>query len=113
LEVHPTATQQSRRPMNSINLLSTTASKMPTPPAKGDDNPALRKAFNQFVGETFYGQMLQAMRKSQGKPAYFHGGQAEEIFTQQLDQILTKNLSEASADKLSGPMYELFTQQRK
>lgn len=99
--------------MNSINLLSATSTKLPTHPTKGDDNPALRKAFNQFVGETFYGQMLQAMRKSQGKPAYCHGGQAEEIFTQQLDQILTKKLSEASADKLSGPMYELFTQQRK
>jgi len=99
--------------MNSINLFSANAAKLPTPPAKAADNPALRKAFNQFVGETFYGQMLQAMRKNQGKPAYFHGGQAEEIFTQQLDQILTKKLSESSADKLSGPMYELFTQQRK
>jgi len=99
--------------MNNINLLSAAATKPTTPPPKAADNPALRKAFNQFVGETFYGQMLQAMRKSQGKPAYFHGGQAEEIFTQQLDQILTQKLSEASADKLSGPMYELFTQPRK
>ena len=105
--------------MNSINLLSTAA--MPpvaatptlTPPAKAADNPALRKAFDQFVGETFYGEMLKAMRKSQAAPAYFNGGQAEEIFTQQLDQVLTKKLSEASADKLSGLMYELFTQPRK
>jgi peptidoglycan hydrolase FlgJ len=99
--------------MNSINLLSAAGTKPATPPAKAADNPALRKAFDQFVGQTFYGQMLQAMRKSQDKPAYFHGGQAEEIFTQQFDQILTKKLSEASADKLSGPMYELFTQPRK
>ena len=86
---------------------------MPTPPsAKAGDNPALHKAFNQFVGEP-YGQMLKTMRKSQGKPAYFHGGQAEEIFTQQLDQALTKKLAETSADKLSEPMYKLFTQPRK
>jgi Rod binding domain-containing protein len=83
------------------------------PSAKDPDNPALRKAFNQFVGETFYGQMLQAMRKSQSKPAYFNGGRAEEVFTQQLDQVLTKKLAETSSDKLSGPMYELFTQARK
>ncbi len=77
------------------------------------ENPALRKAFDQFVGETFYGQMLQAMRKSQSKPAYFNGGRAEEVFSQQLDQALTKKLAETNANKLSGPMYQLFTQQRK
>ena len=73
----------------------------------------MRKAFDQFVGETFYGQMLHAMRKSQGKPAYFNGGRAEEVFTQQLDQALTMKLSQTSAGKLSGPMYQLFTQSRK
>jgi Rod binding domain-containing protein len=99
--------------MNSINLQSIAAAK-PTPPsANAPENPALRKAFDQFVGQTFYGQMLQAMRKSQSKPAYMYGGQAEEIFTQQLDQMLTKKLSETSAAKLSGPMYQLFTQSRK
>ena len=65
------------------------------------------------MGETFFGQMLKSMRKTVGKPAYFHGGRAEEIFTQQLDQVLAEKLSEASADKLSGPMYELFTLGRK
>jgi Rod binding domain-containing protein len=76
-------------------------------------NPELRKAFDSFVGETFFGQLLQSMRKTVGKPAYFNGGRAEEIFQQQLDQTLAKNLSEASADKFSGPMFELFTLQRK
>jgi Rod binding domain-containing protein len=106
--------------MNSINLQSlaaanpTTLAKMPTAPsANAADNPALRKAFDQFVGQTFYGQMLQSMRKSQSKSAYFNGGRAEEVFTQQLDTALTKKLSETSASKLSGPMYNLFTQQRK
>ena len=102
--------------MNNINLLSAAtcrdASRRPLR-AKTAENPALRKAFDQFVGETFYGQMLHAMRKSQSKPAYFNGGRAEEVFTQQLDQALTKKLAETSAGKLSGPMYELFTQQRK
>ena len=84
-----------------------------SPAAKPADNPALRKAFDEFVGETFYGQMLKAMRKSQGKVAYFGGGQAEEIFTQQLDQALTKKMTAAGADKLSAPLYNLFTQARK
>ncbi len=73
----------------------------------------LRKAFDQFVGETLFGQMLHSMRKTVGKPAYFHGGRAEEVFTQQLDQVLTQKLTAASGDKLSKPMYELFTLQRR
>ena len=98
--------------MNTINLLSS-ATKPSAPAGKTAENPALRKAFDQFVGETFYGQMLQAMRKSQTKTPYFNGGRAEEVFTQQLDEVITKKLAESSASKLSGPMYELFTQQRK
>jgi Rod binding domain-containing protein len=81
----------------------------PTPP----EDPRLRKAFDQFVGETLFGQMLQSMRKTVGKPAYFHGGRAEEVFTQQLDQVLAQKLSESSADQLSGPMYELMTAPRR
>ena len=32
--------------------------------------------------------MLKAMRSTVDKPAYFHGGQAEEVFRSQLDQHL-------------------------
>jgi peptidoglycan hydrolase FlgJ len=76
-------------------------------------NPQLRKAFDNFVGETFFGQLMRSMRKTVGKPAYFNGGRAEEIFQQQLDQTLAGKVSESSADKFSGPMFELFTLQRK
>jgi hypothetical protein len=48
------------------------------------------------------------MRSTQQEPAYFHGGQAEKIFQGQLDQILTEELSNASADKFAKPMYDLF-----
>jgi len=73
----------------------------------------LRSAFDSFVGEVFFGQLLKAMRNTVGKPAYFHGGRAEEIFQQQLDQVLAQKLSQASAEKFSGPMFELFTLGRK
>ena len=72
----------------------------------------LRAAFDSFVGEVFFGQMLKAMRKAVGKPAYFHGGRTEEIFTQQLDQVLAEKLSDSSARSLSGPMFELFSMRR-
>ncbi len=68
-----------------------------------------REKFHSVMGEMIFGQILKAMRKTVGKPAYFHGGQAEEIFTQQLDQVLSEKISEASADKFLEPMYELWT----
>ena len=79
--------------------------------AKTEDGP-LREAFDAFIGQTFYGQMLKAMRTSLGKPAYFHGGRGEEIFQGQLDQILTEEMSEAGAEQLTGPMFELFNLHR-
>jgi hypothetical protein len=81
------------------------------PPEQADDKP-LREAFDSFVGETFYAQMLSGMRKSQGKPAYFHGGRAEEIFQGQLDQVLAEQMSTASAETFTGPMFELFSLNR-
>ena len=78
-----------------------------------DQSPELRKAFDSFVGQTFFGQMLQSMRKSVGKTAYFNGGRAEEIFQQQLDSVMAEKMSSASADQFSGPMFELFNLQRK
>jgi hypothetical protein len=66
----------------------------------------LRETFTQFVGEMFYGQMFKAMRQTVGKPAYFHGGRAEDAFQGQLDQTMTEQLTKASASKFAEPMFE-------
>ena len=71
-----------------------------------------REAFSDFVGQTFFTQLLTEMRKTVDKPAYFHGGQAEEIFQGQMDQLLAERLSEATADSFAGPMFELFMLRR-
>ncbi len=89
--------------------ISTTAK--PPSPSAGDaagDDAEVREKFNEFVGQAFFGQMLKAMRKTVGKPAYFHGGRAEEIFQEQLDQVIGEKLSEATGDTFSRPMFELF-----
>lgn len=82
-------------------------------PAAGSREPKTREVFQDFVGQTFYGQMLKALRKSTGKAAYFNGGRGEEVFRQQLDQVLAEKLSAASAEQFSGPMYELFSLNRR
>jgi hypothetical protein len=77
------------------------------------DDSELREAFHSFVGQTLFGQMLQAMRKTVDKPAYFHGGRTEEIFQQQLDQVLAEKIADASSERLSDPMYSLLLAKRR
>ena len=102
----------SNMPSASANVHTSLLSRVNRPkamPATDGMPPGeLREAFDQFVGETFYAQLLGSMRKTVGKPAYFHGGRAEEVFQGQLDQVLAEQMTKASADQFTGPMFELF-----
>lgn len=73
----------------------------------------VREAFQEFVGKTFYGQLMKSMRKSVGKPAYFHGGRGEEVFRSQLDQLVVDRISETSAGPLADSMYDLTALSRR
>jgi hypothetical protein len=83
------------------------------PRNSAEPSTELRKVFDEFVGQTFYGQMISAMRTTVGKPAYFHGGRMEEVFQGQLDQALAEKLSEASASQFTEPLFRLFTMSRR
>jgi Rod binding domain-containing protein len=93
-----------------INLNSTVNIK-PLRPVIGSDEQKLSNArelqgaFQDFVGKTFYGEMLKAMRSTQGEPAYFHGGNAEKIFQQQLDHRIGDEMSKANGGELSAAMF--------
>jgi hypothetical protein len=105
-----------------MNVNTSTAAAIPSawvqpaaakPPSRDEaGKEELREAFQSFVGETLFGQLLEAMRRTVGKPAYFHGGRAEEIFEQQLDQVLAEKMAATSAAEFSGPMLELFCMSR-
>jgi flagellar protein FlgJ len=80
------------------------------PAAQGTKGPSpeLREAFQDFVAGTFYQQMLKTLRKTQGQPAYFHGGQAEQIFQSQLDQQVAEDLARDHGAALAEPLFESF-----
>ncbi len=80
--------------------------------ADGKSGTELKEAFSDFVGQTLFSEMIKAARETQQKPAYFHGGRAEEIFQGQLDQVLSEELSDSSAESIADPMYELFMLKR-
>jgi len=78
---------------------------------KTDGTSRLHEKFDAFVGESFYGQMLQAMHKTVGKTPYFNGGRAEEAFQGQLDQVLSQQMTKADDGKMSNSMFDLFNLQ--
>ncbi|MCE3016489.1 MAG: rod-binding protein [Pirellula sp.] len=82
-----------------------------TTPATGG-SAELKQAFQDFVGKTFFSQMIASMRSTQQESTYFNGGQAEKIFQGQLDQILTDEITKASSSQIAEPMYRLFQLQR-
>ncbi len=102
-----------------INPANMNAIKSLQPTAKSHEQQLegareVQQAFRDFVGQTFFGQMLKSMRSTQGKPAYFHGGQAEEVFRGQLDQTIAEHMTTASADQIADPMFtRQFPQQAK
>ena len=71
-------------------------------------SPELREKFNEFVGQTFFGTLVKAMRKTVDKPAYFHGGRGEEVFQAELDRVFVEELTESTASQIAEPMFELF-----
>lgn len=77
-------------------------------PAQAASSDPLKEAFQDFVGQTFFSQMIKALRSTEQGSAYMNGGRAEKIFKGQFDQVLSEQLSDASAEKLAEPMFELF-----
>src|SRR5262245_46350207 len=87
---------------NNLSLNSVTTQ---TPNAR-DKTDELKQKFTEFVGQAFFGQMLKSMRSTVGKPAYFYGGHAEEVFQGQLDQTMAEHMTKQSASKFAEPMFE-------
>lgn len=75
-------------------------------PKSVEDARQVHDAFSSFIGETFYGQMVKSMRSTLEKPAYFHGGRAEEMFQSQLDQQMAQEWAAESGDRFAEPMFE-------
>lgn len=96
----------------SLDLMA--ARSMGSPPKEANsrvENSEERKLFDQYIAGNFFKQMLSAMRKTVDKPAYFHGGNMEEMIQKQfLDPALAENLAKSSAASFTDPMYQLYKQ---
>jgi Rod binding domain-containing protein len=93
----------------------TTAARLVASPAaeKPQDDLTAREAFQDFVAGTFFKQMLKSLRATQGKPAYFHGGQAEEMFQSQLDQQVAEDLAKTHGAPFADRLFEAFSNRQR
>jgi Rod binding domain-containing protein len=73
--------------------------------SQAEKDKRLHSTFTQFVGQTFFGQMIKSMRTTVGHAAYFNGGQGEKIFQSQLDQTFAEQMTKASADRFAEPLF--------
>ncbi|WP_298859076.1 rod-binding protein [uncultured Gimesia sp.] len=97
--------------INHTSLLSDVAKAPSQLNQTGKESPELKEAFQKFVAGTFYKQMFKAMREGQNKPAYFHGGQAEEMFQAQLDQQISEDLATGEGSAFSDTLFSAFSRQ--
>jgi|SRR6267142_2473583 len=110
MTIHATSGANGVTDSGATQVLRSLASnpKPQAPPRGGRDTPELQKAFTDFVGQTFFGELVKQMRATAKKPAFFHGGMGEDIFQSQLDQILVERISDVAAKSFSDPMYHLL-----
>ena len=92
--------------MSTINTAQMPSAKAPNEQAE------VRQAFQEFVSGTFFRQMIKSLRRAQGEPAYFHGGQAERIFQGQFDEQIADDLAEKHGGALAEPLFQAFESQR-
>ena len=65
----------------------------------------LRRAVDEMIGVTFFGEMLKLARSSAIKGKFGHGGRGEEIFAAQLDQELARRAGQGMQNSLSDVIY--------
>lgn len=96
--------------MAPLSAVSPTTSLTPSsrPDASKNGPSAVKTAFQDAVAGLFFGQMIKSLRAGVGKPAYIHGGQAEEMFQSQMDQKVAENLARQNGGALVEDLYQRF-----
>jgi len=102
-------------PVSTVSGVSNATSSLVSPPTEkpSDEQLKVKEAFQDFVAGTLFKEMFKSLRKTHDKPAYFHGGQAEEMFQGQLDQQVAEDLARQHGGAFADPLFDAFTQQQR
>ena len=79
------------------------------PEAKPDPRLAeLREVIDRTLGSVFYGPLLRSARNSSLKGTFGHGGRGEEIFQNQLDQVLAERAGRSTAADVGEALFNRY-----
>lgn len=78
------------------------------PLVRREEPKNLETSFQHAVGGLLFGQLIKSLRQGVGKPAYIHGGQAEEMFQAQMDQKIAEDLATQHGGALVKDLYQRF-----
>jgi hypothetical protein len=87
--------------LSSLTPVSATTATSSAAKTKATQTGEFKQKFAEVFGETMYGVMFKALRESANKSVYFNGGRAEQIFGQQLDQLLAEKMARRDASKFN------------
>ena len=68
----------------------------------------LKETFQDFAAGTVFKQMLKSLRSMHDKPAYFHGGAAEETFRTLMDERVAEDLARSHGASIAEPLFHSF-----
>lgn len=102
--------------MRSVTTISPVSGNPATSPAGRTIRPLMaddaskdqKTAFQNAVAGLLFGQMIKSLRSGVGKPAYLHGGQGEDLFQAQLDQVVAEQLARHHGAPLVEELYARF-----
>lgn len=86
--------------------------RTPELPAVRDDLDRLKEMTGRIIGSVFYGTMLKAMRESELKGPYGHGGHGEEVFAAQLHGIWAEQMGVETRGGLAEALYDHLAKQQ-
>lgn len=76
------------------------------PPGRTPESRRLRTAVEELVGIAFFQPMLELARSEALRGKYGHGGRGEDVFAEQLDIVLGRQLSSSPRFGLQDAIYE-------
>ena len=68
----------------------------------------MEKAANDFLSISLFQPLLKQMREDPFKTDMFHGGMAEDMFTERMDQVIASDLAKSSSGLFGKQIFEDF-----
>lgn len=92
--------------VSSVNLTAPAGDPVAT------DLVTLRETVGQVFGSVFFGTLLKAMRESELKGPFGHGGYGEEVFSAQLHGVLAERAGMSMQHGLADAVYGRLARQQ-